>query len=359
MKKYEPVAFVRQIKSGIFPLEHFYCYQDVKGIKRFMSRVFNRVMERGYEYHIFKKNNILLLHSHFGDIGYGDLRVSKKLKVPHITTFYGCDLSYIERKGPIWIKRYSELFEKCDLFLVEGHHMKKCLVALGCPQEKITVQRLGIDLEKIPFIPRQIGADGKIKILASGTFTEKKGLPYALEAFAHVREKHKNLEFILIGGVPDEKVSEYTMVREEIFKVIEKYEIRDYVKLMGYLPYDEYVKVSQEAHIFISPSVHAKNGDTEGGAPVSIIEMSASGIPILSTFHCDIPEVVDDGQTGYLVPERDVEALVERLDYLITHPEQWHEMGIKGRQHIKENYNIIKQVEKLESIYADLIEKRS
>lgn len=356
MRKYEPVAVVRQIKGSTFPLKHLYCFQNVKGFKRFAFRVLRKLTGVGYEYYVFRKNSVVLLHSHFGYIGFADLDMVRRLKVPHITTFYGCDLSMPQRE-PIWEVRYHELLEKCNLFLTEGHYMKKCLVEMGCPEEKVIVQHLGVDLEKIPYIPRKIGPDGKIKILAVGTFTEKKGLPYALEAFALVREKHRNLEFILIGGVPNETQPEFLRTREAIFNVIEKYNLKDSVKLLGYLPYDEYIKVAQEAHIFISPSVHAKDGDTEGGAPVSIIEMSAAGMPILSTFHCDIPEVVIDGQTGYLVPERDVEATAERLDYLVSHPERWQEMGHKGRQHIEKEYNLIHQVEKLENIYTDLIRR--
>ena len=93
-------------------------------------------------------------------------------------------------------------------------------------------------------------------------------------------------------------------------------------------------------HIFLSPSIHASNGDTEGGAPVAIIETSTSGMPIISTYHCDIPEVVIDEKSGYLMPERDVDALAERLEFLITNSGIWKQMGQKGREHIEENYNI-------------------
>jgi colanic acid/amylovoran biosynthesis glycosyltransferase len=80
--------------------------------------------------------------------------------------------------------------------------------------------------------------------------------------------------------------------------------------------------------------------------------MSASGMPIISTYHCDIPEVVVDGESGLLVPERDVDALAERLEYLVNHPEKWEEMGRAGRQHIEAEYDVRKQVPKLEKLYA-------
>jgi len=354
MQKYEPITVARRIRSDGFVLDHLYSIDKFKNPEKFFLRVLRKTKIFEYEYYILKKSNISLLHSHFGYIGFSDLKIAQKLKIPHITTFYGCDISMPQRE-PAWGKKYHQLFAECELFLTEGNYMKKCLIDLGCGKEKIIVQHIGVDLEKIPYVSRKIGSDGKIKILASGTFTEKKGLPYAIEAFAHVKEKYKDIEFILIGGVPNETYLPHIKIRDAIFNVIDKYKLRDSVKILGYLPYDEYLKVSQQAHIFISPSVHAENGDTEGGAPVSIIEMSASGMPIISTFHCDIPEVVINGETGYLAPERDVDALVDKLDYLISHPEQWQDMGQKGRQHIQKEYDLIKQVEKLENLYSRLL----
>jgi colanic acid/amylovoran biosynthesis glycosyltransferase len=77
-------------------------------------------------------------------------------------------------------------------------------------------------------------------------------------------------------------------------------------------------------------------------------------MPIVSTLHCDIPEVILDGESGYLVPERDTDALADRLDYLVTHSERWEEMGRAGRQHIEQEYDGKKQALKLEKIYTDL-----
>jgi colanic acid/amylovoran biosynthesis glycosyltransferase len=83
--------------------------------------------------------------------------------------------------------------------------------------------------------------------------------------------------------------------------------------------------------------------------------MSAYGMPIVSTFHCDIPEVVIDGVSGFLVPEKDVNALAERLEHLITHPELWESMGRAGRVHIEKEFNSITQAAKLEAFYDSLL----
>jgi colanic acid/amylovoran biosynthesis glycosyltransferase len=108
--------------------------------------------------------------------------------------------------------------------------------------------------------------------------------------------------------------------------------------------------------IFISPSLVAQDGDTEGGAPVTLLEASATGMPVLSTFHCDIPEVVINSQSGYLVPEGDVDALVDRLRDLINNPDRRLEFGEYGRAHMQKNHNLRQKVKQMSAYYSSLIQ---
>jgi len=78
-------------------------------------------------------------------------------------------------------------------------------------------------------------------------------------------------------------------------------------------------------------------------------------MPVLSTYHAGIPEVVINGKTGYLVEEKNIDSLYEKMKYLVEQPKIWNKLGKNGRNHIKENYNISNQVEKLEYIYKDVI----
>jgi len=145
--------------------------------------------------------------------------------------------------------------------------------------------------------------------------------------------------------------------KKKILNIMQEYSLKDCVTMFGYQPYPVFLKELYRHHIFLHPSIHASNGDTEGGAPVSIIEASASGMPILSTTHCDIPEVVKDRESGYLVPERDIDALTERLEFLVFNPNLWNEMALNGRKHIEKNYDVKKQVQKLEEIYDKVLIK--
>jgi len=355
LTRYQPlVVAARKMNLDIFPVEKIYSLSDLNGLNRFFQRQYAQWTGLYYPFFlkVLKKHQVCLLHSHFGNRGYFDLELKKKLAIPQLTTFYGHDVSLLPQEE-VWRKRLKELFKQGELILAEGNYMKKTLIELGCPEAKVRVQHLGINCDKIPFIPRKLGGDEKIKILIAGTFREKKGITYALEAFAKLASTYRNIEVTLIGdaGRSQREVN----YKKEITTLITTRKIAERVNYLGFLPYPAFIEEAKHNHIFLSPSIHPSDGETEGGAPVALIEMSAYGMPIVSTFHCDIPEVVLDGASGFLVPEKDAGALSERLEHLITHPELWESMGRAGRVHIEKEFNSITQAAKLEAFYDSLL----
>jgi len=362
-KRYPPVVYALKTENlDIYPTEKIRCLElkdDLGDLTAFLNKGWNKLFNfyPGFLFFLVK-DKPCLIHAHFGPSGYSFLRLTSMFKLPPlITTFYGCDLSMVPHQNSKWKLRYRKLSKEGDCFLVEGHYMKNCLTELGCPGEKIIVQHLGIDLKRIKFVPRKPETSGKICVLIAGSFVEKKRIPYAIEAFGRVRQAYPRLklELTIIGdsaGVPREEKE-----KEKILMTVKKYELNDCVKVMGYQPYSVFLREVERYHIFLSPSVHAGDGDTKGGVPVSIIEASASGMAILSTNHCDIPEAVIDGKSGYLVPERNVDALTGKLEFLVSNPSIWGKMGEKGRKHIENHYNITTQVERLEKTY-DMVAKR-
>lgn len=354
LKSYRPVVYaVGTEHLDTYPTREIRSLELKKGLgdaKTFFNKGWNKLFHfyPGFILSLVK-DKPQLVHAHFGPSGYSFLPLKRLFRLPLITTFYGYDMSMLPRQDVRWEARYRSLFKQGDCFLVEGSRMKKSLVELGCPEEKIIVQHLGIDLERTKIVPREVGEEEGIRVLIAGSFREKKGIPYAIEAFGRVVEKHKDLRLTIIGdsaGAPREENE-----KQRILEVIEEYHLRDCVRMLGYQPHHVFLEELYKHHIFLSPSVHAADSDTEGGAPVSIIEASASGMPILSTTHCDIPEVVMDGESGYLVPERDVDALAAKLEILVSNPDLWKQMGQEGRRHIEKDYNIITQVQRLEKIY--------
>ncbi len=356
IKKYDSIVVTDNIENlDIFPFENIYCINDLNDLKKFCIKVYNKIYDNYSPFVISKirEKNVSLIHSHFGNIGWKDIPAKTKMNIPQITTFYGYDISLLPKEKS-WRKKYKVLFEKSDLFTVEGEYMKQSLVDLGCKEEKIQVHHLGIDLEKVRYIPRNINEDGLIKFLICGTFREKKGIPYAVEAFAKLCDSsYCKYRLTIIG---DANLEKEKVVKQQIIDIIKHYKIESFVRMMGYLSYEDMLKEAENHHIFVSPSVQAFDGDNEGGAPVSIIEMSAAGMPVISTWHCDIPSVLIEGETGLLTEERNISELAERMKYLIDNPDIWNKMGEAGRRHIEENYNIKNQILIQEKIYDQFLD---
>lgn len=349
LKRYKPIVIAQSTMNlDKFPVPDIYSSQKHSFISRIIDRISGKPADSyptRYFENIIKENNAELLHAHFGTEGVRYLKLKNNLNLPMITTFYGQDVSMIPRI-PYWKKQYIQLFQKEELFLAEGNNMKKELIKLGCPENKIVVQHLGVDLNKFKFTPRMLPEDGNIIILIAGSFREKKGIPYAIESFAKVKQNHPDIQLRILGD---------GSLRNQIETLIKELNIQKSVILLGYQSHEVFMNEIQNAHLFMLPSITAQNGDTEGGAPVSIIEAQATGLPVISSYHADIPEVVVDGKSALLAPERDVEILAKHLEYLVEHPDVWGRMGRTGREHVEKEYDVMAQVGKLEIIYDSLV----
>jgi colanic acid/amylovoran biosynthesis glycosyltransferase len=339
-----------------FPWDQVHAYNStmqeltIKGVRKFGLRIYPKSYEEAIE-----KHTPVLLHSHFGNRGWYDIPLTKRYNLKHVITYYGSDVSMFPHQSNVWKTRYQELFRHADLFLCEGPHMAKCLIALGCPEEKVKVHRLGINLEKIPFTPRNLSPGDEVKILIASSFREKKGIPYALRAIAKLKDKISKLQVTIIGDSSGWRPDE--IEKRKILKVIKDENLNSIVTLRGYQPYQVLLEEAYRHHIFLSPSVTASNGDTEGGAPVTLIEMAASGMPVVSTLHCDIPEVFDSKASHLLAKERSVDDLVERLEWLIYHSDNWAELLFANRQHIEKKFDSRFQAVQLTKIYRSLLLK--
>ena len=360
LDRFIPVVYTEKIENlDIFPLERirlFQSYQpDNSSFLKFLKKFKHNFSILSFLY----KDKPDIIHAHYGPAGYFFLPFKKFYNAPLITTFYGYDVNTLPLKDNRWKRKYEKLFKKGDIFLVEGNHMKNSLVKRGCPTKKIVVYHLGVDTSKIYFSERKIGWDNEIKILTACRFAEKKGLQDAIIAFSIVLRKleklNKKITFTILGdsdGSIDQEKE-----KKKLLKLINELNIIKNVFMIGPKSHQEFIDILFRHHIFFHPSIHAQNGDSEGGAPVSIIEASASGMPVVATYHCDIPEVILDKKTGLLSPEKNIELLAKNLFTMACQPEDWPKYGKAGRKHIENNYNSALQIKKLESIYFSLIDQ--
>ncbi len=284
-----------------------------------------------------------IVHCHYGMLG--DIGVLLRdlgaRTGPVLTTFHGFDITtHLQSHGN---DCYRNLFKKGDRFLPISENWRCRLIDLGCPPERIVVHRMAVDCGQFCFIPRSLSSGKTASVLSVARFVEKKGLEYSIRAVAALHKRGVDLQYTIIGDGE---------LRPTLAGLIEELDAGDRIRLDGWQPQDKVLLAMKSAHILLAPSVTASSGDQEG-IPVALMEAMAMGLPIVSTFHSGIPELVEDGISGVLVPPRDSKVLEDALHDLISNPGRWAAMGKAARERVESDYNITSQVRKLEQIYID------
>jgi colanic acid/amylovoran biosynthesis glycosyltransferase len=286
-----------------------------------------------------------IIQCHFGLLGIKGmfLKDTGAIKGKLITTFHGVDIS--QNLKLLGEDVYNSLFTQGDFFLPISQHWMNRLIELGCDSKKIEVHRMGIDCQKFTFIPRILDPEKSIRLISIARLTEKKGIEYGIRAVAIVLKHYTNVEYVIVGDGE---------LRQNLAQLIQELDLETHVKLLGWRNQQEVVDLLNQSHILLAPSITAKDGNQEG-IPVALMEAMAMGLPVLSTYHSGIPELVENGVCGFLSTERDVEALADRLNYLIQHPQSWVEMGRAGRLRVEEQFNINRLNDRLAAIYQQLL----
>jgi colanic acid/amylovoran biosynthesis glycosyltransferase len=350
LSSFRPIVLTKRTENlDQFPLSPVYSVYGLPFLSRNVQKASVVLTGAPFRLHrsALEREGVSLLHSHFSHTAVRNIPLAEEAVIPHVASFYGSDI-WARERDPVFRRDFSRLCGSASLFLVEGPAMADKVVAMGAPREMVKVLRIGIDMTKIPFIPRHPSEDGKVVILMAGRPIEKKGHWYGLQAFESICRNFPAARLLLIIGGRSPKENE---IASKMRRFITDKKIGDRVQWSGFLSYDEYLASIRSAHIFLQPSVHAEDGDAEGGAPVTITELSASGMPVVATRHCDIPEVVLDGISGLLAEEKDVAGLAGHLGALCASPGKWTEMGRAGRAHIEGRFDIRKQVKELEMHY--------
>jgi len=227
--------------------------------------------------------------------------------------------------------------------------MGQQLQRLGCSPDKIRKLSYGIDLQRYPSRARALQDDEPVRIATVGRLVEKKGIEYVIRALAKVARKHPRLRYDVIGDGP---------LRRSLEQLAHEQSLGDVVQFHGALSGERVRALLDQAHLFVLASVTAHDGDQEG-TPVSLLEAQAAGLPVISTRHSGIPEIIAEGESGWLVPERDPEALAERLTSLIEHPETWASCGSRGRKFVETGFARTKCINDLLDVYSELRKIRS
>jgi len=287
-----------------------------------------------------------IIHCHFGNIGVRGLFLKKigAISGSLVTTFYGYDINVI----PLNNKNvYQELFQEGDLFIGISSFIVNKAKDLGCPEEKILKLPLGVSCSNYRFRQRILGVNELIKIISVARLVEKKGLEYSIRAVAKIARSHPNLLYRIVGD---------GTLRESLHDLVVELEMEQTIHLLGWKTKDEVRELYDDSHLFVLSSVTAANGDKEGQGLV-LQEAQAMGLPVLATLHNGFPDSVLDGKSAFLVPERDVDTLAEKLDFLVEHPAMWSEMSEAGRTFVEANFDVDKLNDRLVDIYSKFLFK--
>ncbi len=285
-----------------------------------------------------------LVHAHFATDGVAALPLAKALGVPLVTTLHGYDVSRSAARmllsGRWSWTRYAllrrRLLRRGRLFLAVSEALRRRAVADGYPADRTLTHYLGVALAPLEAEPPEPGL-----ILHVGRLVEKKGTAVLFDAVARLDAAR----LVIIGDGP---------LRASLERQAQTLGLGERLRFLGALPPAEVAAWMRRAWALAVPSVTARDGDAEG-LPTVIKEAAALALPAVGTDHAGIPEAIVENETGFIVPERDAEALAARLGALLASPDLRRAMGTAARRLAERKFDAARQVARLEALYDGIL----
>ncbi len=297
-------------------------------------------------YSQLRREQAALIHAHFGLDGAVALPIQHDLRIPLIVTLHGYDVTLSDRHlttgtaGRLYLRRRQKLWNTVARFICVSEFIRRQALKAGFPESKLQVHYIGID-------PTVFVSDSRLRqpglVLFVGRLVEKKGCRYLLEAMATVQQECREAKLVIIGDGP-ERASLEASAKEKAIPC----------QFIGRQPAQVVRDWLGRSQVFCVPSVTAESGDSEG-MPMVFAEAQSMGVPVVSSAHAGIPEIVRNGETGLLAPERDHGKLAEHLIRFLTDSAFWRACSERGIALVKERFNLHLQTRKLEEIYSQAI----
>jgi colanic acid/amylovoran biosynthesis glycosyltransferase len=286
-----------------------------------------------------------LMHIYFGNTGVHLLPLIRRWDRPCIVSFHGMDVQNRPKERG-YEQRLRELLQLVPLVLVRSQSIADRLRELGCDPKKIRMNRTGIPLAGFPRMEHAFPEDGRWSLLQACRLVPKKGLFTTLEAFSLFQQTYPLAHLTIAGDGP---------LQESVKKKIRELRIDGSVTLVGFVDQAQLRSLFERAHVFVHPSHTTEDGNQEG-VPNSMLEAMATGLPVIATRHGGIPEAVEDGRHGYLVPEKDAVSLAAALVKLTSDRELWFRFGKAASTKVSDTFEQSRQVGQLEAAYRETLE---
>ncbi len=294
---------------------------------------------------LLERRGAELMHIYFGHTGVHLLPFIECWRRACVVSFHGADVM-LKAANPDYADKLRKVFHTAPLILARSRSLERRLVALGCPPERIRINRTGVPLAQFPMIRRETPQDGAWKFLQACRLIPKKGLTTCLRAFAIFQKEHPRAELFIAGKGP---------LQPTLEALISELGLGGHVHFTGFLSQADLLALYHRCHIFLHPSEMPADENQEG-IPNSILEAMATGLPVLATKHGGIPEAVEHGRCGALVEERDFAALAEEMFKMTRSPHSFGEMGVLASESVAINFEQCAQIAALESHYHEAVE---
>ena len=337
LSRYRAEVFCRRrLRPDQFPFEPVHVGRPLYGWTR-RDRSFDRC---------FRSTGFALIHAHFGLGAVYAHPFAQRHRLPLVVTFHGYDVPLLTsptRWRPHHL-RYALLgprvLHDMTLGLCASTELQSMLLEQGVPPERLRVHRLGIDLERFQPGPRRTD---RCEVAMVGRFVEKKGFTNGLAAFATVAWDRPQLRLTLVGDGP---------LAGALRRQAAALRLGEQVEFVGPLPADRVAALLASTDVLLAPSVVDREGNRESGLIV-VKEASACGAVPIGTRHGGIPEIIEDGVTGYLVAEHDIAAMAARLAQVAQDPSLRAALGEAGRRKMRREYDVRERVRALEGHYDE------
>jgi len=282
--------------------------------------------------HSLKKNDIDVVLVEYGTQAQQLLAVYDKVKIPIVVHFHGYDASI--KKVVASHNQYKDVFARASYIMVVSKKMREMIIDMGCPKDKVVLNTYGPQpgFEKIKpeFTKKQF--------VGVGRFTDKKAPYYTILAFKEVVGHYPDVKLLLAGD---------GVLLNTCKNLVNHLGLKENIHFLGVITPEEYQGILKESLAFVQHSITADNGDMEG-TPLAVLEASAAGLPVISTLHAGIPDVIKHKETGLLCEEHDVHAMAENMMSLLKHNSLAKSLGNSGKNFVLKNFSIEQHITKLD-----------
>jgi colanic acid/amylovoran biosynthesis glycosyltransferase len=284
-----------------------------------------------------------LVHAHYLTTGY----LAIEMRRPLVVSAYGFDVSVMAGR-PLWARAFRDLARSARAVLVEGPHMRESVIRLGFLPDRVRVVRIAVGHEHLTFRSPTPLAGRAPRLVTAGRFVEKKGIDTAIEAFGSIRTRWPGSTLSIVGAGPLEARLRTKAANDG----------GEGIQFVGTLPRENYLELLSEADVLLAPSRTARNGDSEGGAPTTILDAQAVGTIVVGSTHADIPFVLADGETGFLAPEGDVAGFTTAVERALNAADRWPVIAAAARADVVANHAGSSLSAALSDVYSRVLADR-